>query len=173
MNRVLLSIGCNQYAYMDCLHGAEADASRLYRLLVNEQIGDYNSDLSALLLSPSRRELEDKLDLLLDKAEPIDTFTFYFAGHGAVKAGSYYMATADSRKEMLSGSAFSLSQILLRVGERAPTQTFIIIDSCQSGGLSNDLNSIVKSSVLGDEGTPAVTLFSYSGTKSIRERSRG
>ncbi|UZK67328.1 hypothetical protein [Sphingomonas sp. M1-B02] len=54
--------------------------------------------------------------------------------------------------------ALSLADLLRMVAEAAPKQTYLFIDACQSGGLISDLNVILKSEVMGELGTPGVTL---------------
>jgi uncharacterized caspase-like protein len=88
----------------------------------------------------------------------IDTFTCFFAGHGGVRSGSFYMLVRDSASEALSFSALSLSDLFLAIGEAAPSQSNIVIDACEAGGLIADLGVLLKSNLLGDAGTPGITL---------------
>jgi hypothetical protein len=99
---------------------------------------------------------------VLFAGERLDTFTFFFAGHGGVKSGSFYMCLKDSRADALSASGLSLSDFFLNLSEAAPAQSNIIIDACESGGLIADLGVLLKSSVLGDAGTPGITLLATS-----------
>jgi hypothetical protein len=99
---------------------------------------------------------------VLFNGEPLDTFTFFFAGHGGVKSGSFYMCLRDSKPEALSASGLSLSELFLNLSEAAPAQSNIIIDACESGGLIADLGVLLKSNLIGDAGTPAITLLATS-----------
>lgn len=69
------------------------------------------------------------------------------------------MALRDSRPQALSATALSLADLFRMIAEAAPKQTYLIIDACQSGGLISDLNVILKSEVMGEFGTPGVTIL--------------
>ena len=160
--RRLLSIGCNAYENLSSLTGAEADARRMFDTLLRPDIGGYDTERSCLLLSPSIAELRQAIAEILFESSPIDTFTFFFAGHGGVRAGSFYMCVRDSRSDALSVSAQSLSDIFRSIGEAAPAQSNLIIDACESGGLIADLGVLLKRDVIGDAGTPGITLVATS-----------
>jgi hypothetical protein len=140
------------------LSGAEADARDLFRTLMRPEVGDYDGARSRLLLSPTLQDVRSALTNVLFETGPLETLALSFAGHGAVGAGSFYMAVRDSRSQALSATAMSLADLLRMVAEAAPKQTYIFIDACQSGGLISDLNVILKSEVMGELGTPGVTL---------------
>ena len=160
--RVLLSIGCNTYEHAGALTGAEADARRIFETLVRPNVGDYDETASRLLLSPSVDDVRSALRETLFANGTIDTFTFFFAGHGGVRAGSFYMWVRDTSSEAQSISALSLSDLFRGINEAAPTQSNIIIDACESGGLIADLGVLLKTDVLGDAGTPGITLVATS-----------
>ena len=157
--RALLAIGCNAYDYLDGLACAEADADTVFRLLIEPSIGDYDVERSRLLLSPTLQEVRGALATMLFDGEALDTLTITFAGHGAVSSGSFYMATRDSRIHALSATALSLADLFRMIAEAAPKQTYLFIDACESGGLISDLNVILKSEVMGEFGTPGITLL--------------
>lgn len=157
--RALIAIGCNDYEHLNPLTGAEADAAEIYDALIQPQIGDYDVSRSSILRSPSLQEVRDALTATLFSGETLDTLTIAFAGHGAVSGGSFYMALRDSRGQALSATALSLADLFRMIAEAGPKQTYLIIDACQSGGLIADLNVILKSEVMGELGTPGVTLL--------------
>ncbi|MDD5389375.1 MAG: caspase family protein [Gallionellaceae bacterium] len=161
--RLLISIGCNAYDHAQPLTGAEADARRMFESLIRTDVGEYDPARSRLLLSPTVDEVRQALrDVLFPSDGDIDTFTFFFAGHGGVRAGSFYMWVCDSRPDAQSMSALSLSDLFRSINEAAPAQSNIIIDACESGGLIADLGVLLKSDVIGDAGTPGVTLVATS-----------
>src|SRR5689334_18885417 len=106
--RVLISVGCNNYTYCNPLYGADPDARRVFETLIQPRIGDYDFASSHLLLSPTLNELQSAIVDSMFRREPIDTLTLFFAGHGKVKSGSFYMCVKDSRDDALSGTALSL-----------------------------------------------------------------
>lgn len=160
--RVLLAIGCNTYDHVPSLGGAEADASRIFEILLRPEAGDYDLGGSRLLLSPTLEMVRRAVAEALFEHGPIDTFTFYFAGHGRVAGGSFYMAVRDSKPNALSVSSFSLSDLFRGLGEAAPKQSNVIIDACESAGLISDLNAIVKPNLMGNQNTPEIALLATS-----------
>jgi len=160
--RILISIGCNLYDDANTLTGAETDAQRIFDALVRPEVGDYDSNRSRLLLSPSIDEVRTALREALFSNGVIDTFTFFFAGHGGMRAGSFYMWVRDTRSEAQSITALSLSDLFRSINEATPNQSNIIIDACESGGLIADLGVLLKSDMLGDAGTPGITLVATS-----------
>jgi len=87
--RILIAIGCNAYDHQNSLNGAERDAQRVFSVLTRPELGDYHPERSRLLLSPSVIEVREALREVLFSNGPIDTFSFFFAGHGGVRSGSF------------------------------------------------------------------------------------
>jgi Caspase domain len=162
--RALLAIGCDKYDHLSPLNGAECDASCIFELLAQTNIGDYDHSRSSLLKSPTLQEARATLTAMLFGDESLDTLTIAFAGHGAVSGGSFYMAMRDSHPKALSATALSLAELLRMIADASPRQTYLVIDACQSGGLISDLNVIVKSELMGKLGTPGVTLLAMSAS---------
>jgi hypothetical protein len=165
--RALIAIGCDAYEHLGLLSGAEADAHDVFATLMRPEVGDYDVARSRLLLSPTLPQVRNALaDVLFDDG-PLDTLTLSFAGHGTVGAGSFYMALRDSKLHSLSATALSLADLFRMIAEAAPKQTYLFIDACQSGGLISDLNVILKSEVMGDVGTPGVTLVATAAANQL------
>lgn len=160
--RAFISIGCNKYDHLPVLDGAELDARRTFDTLISPSAGEFDADFSSLLLSPTTIEVQSAITKVLFSGEQIETFVIFFAGHGATKAGSFYMCCRDARESALSATAFSLADLFLKIGEAKPKQSYIIIDACESGGLIADLGVILKSELLGKAGTPGITLLATS-----------
>lgn len=156
--RVLLAIGCDDYDTESKLGGAELDAQRVFTALMRPEIGDYDPTRSELLRSPTLDEIRAAVRRVLFAPGDIDTFTFFFAGHGAVESGSFYMLPKDSPARGLSMGALSLADLFRWISEAAPAQSNIVIDACEAGGLIADLGVLLKSDLIGDSGTPGVTL---------------
>lgn len=165
--RALIAIGCDAYDHLDPLSGAEADARDVFATLMQPEVGDYDAARSRLLLSPTLQQIRDALTVVLFEGGPLDTLTLTFAGHGAVGAGSFYMASRDSKLHSLSATALSLADLLRMVAEATPKQSYLFIDACQSGGLIADLNVILKSEVMGEFGTPGVTLVASAAANQL------
>jgi hypothetical protein len=160
--RVLFCVGCDAYDNVQPLKGAEKDARRMFEALTDTDKGAYARERSRLVLSPTLEELRSELLEALFAGGPLDTFTFFFAGHGSVSGGTFYMAVKNSRVEALSMSAFSLSELFRSLNEAQPPQSNIIMDACESGGLIKDLRTILNSGSLGEGGSPAISLLATS-----------
>lgn len=165
--RALIAIGCDAYDHIGPLSGAEADARDIYSTLMRPEVGDYDVVRSRLLQSPTLQEVRDALAAVLFDGGALDTLALSFAGHGAVGAGSFYMALRDTKVTALSATALSLADLLRMVAEAAPKQTYLFMDACQSGGLISDLNVILKSEVMGKLGTPGVTLVATAAANQL------
>ncbi|MGA7436758.1 MAG: hypothetical protein WBW32_01375 [Luteibacter sp.] len=132
----------------------------MFDALSNPAVGDYDPALSRLLLSPTIEEVRQTLmDVLYKAPGRIDTFTFFFAGHGGVASHNFYLWARNSRADALAPSAFSLSHLFQALHEVRPSQTNIIIDACNSGGLVHDLSALLKPESLGAQGTPGISLI--------------
>lgn len=148
MNRILIAVGCDQYDFLSALHGAERDASAVYDQLT-EPNGDYTAASSLLLRSPSIDEIVSALSKLPFGSGDISTLTFFFAGHGGHKSGTYYLCARDTHPARLSTSGLAVSRILSVITELRPLQANVIIDACQSGGAMLDSVALLRADALG------------------------
>lgn len=153
----LLCIGIDSYQHLGNLYGAEKDATDVFRQLCSTK--DYDEATSKLLISPHPNEITTALHDLFSAASETDVFTFYFAGHGMVKAGSFYLCTANSIEERLSTTAFSIVTLFSIINEIHPSQVNIIIDACQAGGASFDLNQLLKPESIGSSSASSISFL--------------
>lgn len=160
--RALLAIGCDQYDHSTQLEGAERDAQRVFDALTRPEVGEYDPTRSQLLLSPSYEQFRQALKSVLFAAPRPETFTLFFAGHGSVSSGAFYLWVKDSDHVGLSMSAVSLADLFRSLNEAAPQQSNVIIDACESGGLIEDLGALLKPGLLGNAGSPGLTLVATS-----------
>ncbi|MFJ7788957.1 caspase domain-containing protein [Pseudomonas sp. NPDC096925] len=160
--RILLSIGCNIYEHAQTLNGAERDAQRIFDALTKPEVGQFDTEKSALLLSPTIDEVRQALRNTLFGDTPLENFTLFFAGHGGVSSGSFHMWLRDTNPRTQSMSSLALGDLFRFLNETSPKQSNIIIDACQSGGLITDLGVLLKPDLMGDAGTPALTLVATS-----------
>jgi Caspase domain len=170
--RVLVSIGCNAYDHTSELTGAELDAQRMFDSLLRPEIGQYDVGRSRLLLSPTLDQVRQCLRGALFADPKPETFTFFFAGHGGVNTGSFHMWVSDSSPSAQSMTALSLAELFRFLNEVSPRQSNIIIDACESGGLIADLGVLLKPELLGDAGTPVLTLVATSAQNQTAEETR-
>lgn len=164
-NRVLLCIGCDDYDFLGKLGGAQEDAKNIYRLLRSSELGNYPEITSRLLLSPICADVDHALSELISVNEEIDTLTIFFAGHGGVAKGSYYLCMKDTIFGKFSTSGYSLSRLFEIINEASPSQCNIIIDACESGGLVSNLATLIKPDLIGMANTSGISIFATSAAK--------
>src|ERR1035437_7992216 len=152
---VLLCIGCDTYDFLSGLSGAERDAEDVSALLASQPDG-YDSGASALLLSPNLSSIQTALNAVLSSGANVDVFTFFFAGHGEVKAGSFYLCVRDSTPDRLSTTAFPMISLFSVINELHPSQVNIVIDACHAGGSSFDLNQLAKPVAIGSSDASSI-----------------
>lgn len=157
MKRVLFAIGCDSYQHLDQLTGAENDATQVQAALVGANAAAYETTF--LLRSPTFSELRDQLSQLSTAGEKIDVFTFFFAGHGTVKTGSFWMCLRDTHLSKVSTTAYSLSNLLQLVQELNPKHANVVIDACESGGVLGDIRSALRANDFGDAGSTGISLL--------------
>lgn len=162
--RVLVAIGCDTYDSLSCLGGAEADARAVYEHLVTNGWGEYDALNSVLLLSPTSNEVRRVLTSTLFDPPSIDEVTIFFAGHGAVKDDAYFLCLRDSIYERLSVSALPLAAIFGWIAEAKARQTNLVLDACQSGGVARDIGYLLSPGVIGNAGSPGVSILAASAS---------
>ena len=157
--RVALVVGCNDYQALDQLHGAEKDAQDFFATVCSPVLGGYDVAASKLLLSPSLEEIRTAISETLFDQQDISVFTFFFAGHGGAKSGSYFLCLSDTRSERMSTTALPLSSLFAALNEAMPSQSNVVIDACNAGGLVEDLGTLLKPDNIGKSGSPSISLF--------------
>jgi hypothetical protein len=147
----LIAIGCNSFddPSWGQLEGAENDARSMFEKLVQEGLGEFSSEHSKLLLSPSLSEVRTVISETLFGIENIECFTLFYAGHGEVKDGTYFLTCRDSYLARLSLTGLSTSVLFSYINEVKCAHTNIIIDACFSAGLVHDIGSLLKPEIIG------------------------
>lgn len=144
---ILLSIGCNRYDHIGNLTSAELDAAGIFEALTVGPAALYSRDVSRLLLSPEKADIETALRSLLQNHKDLDTFALFFAGHGGMSDGSLYLCPRGTYLDALSVSAINIVEILRAVTELRPRQAYIVIDACESGGVAFDLTAVLRQDI--------------------------
>lgn len=161
MNNYLLSIGCNKYISpsINNLAGAENDASNVFNCLVDSEHSIYNKNISKCIKSPTLEDVRKSLENILYDAVCPDIFTLFFAGHGGINDSTYYLLLKDSNIDRLSLSAISLSEIFKIISSSGVKHINLVIDACNTGGLVNDLMTIIKPEIIGNKGSIGVSIL--------------
>lgn len=82
-----------------------------------------------------------------------------FAGHGGVVDGTYYLLPRDADPKRYVFTGFCLSELFRMVSTANLNHVNIVIDACNTGGLVNDLGSLLKPEVIGKRGTFGVSIL--------------
>ncbi len=157
--RVLFSIGCDSYQHLNKLNGAEHDAGSIQRKLTSTELSCIRPEDSYLLRSPSRAQLDETLLELQDRYEEIESFTLFFAGHGAEANDSYFLCLSDTRADRLSTTGFALSRLFEFFNELKAAHCNVIIDACHAGGMVSNLSILLKPEVIGKANSFGVSFF--------------
>ncbi len=152
----LLCIGCNQYEFLNTLHGAERDAQAMFSALTSGNF--YSKHHAKLLLSPSIQDAAKEISSSL-RQNNIDVFTFFFAGHAGGKNGSFFLALRDSEPSALSTTALPLSRMFEMINEFKPRQVNIIVDGCQAGSSATSVSTLLHPENIGTIEASSVSFF--------------
>lgn len=156
--KILLSIGCDKYEYLSPLFSAELDAAKILQELTTSQ-SLINGQNSTLLLSPSTNQLRAKLEFIQDHYSTIESLTIFFAGHGGVSNGSYYLCLKDTKQDRLATTGLALSHLFEFLNEIKAAHCNLIIDACQAGGIISDLGALLKPDIIGKAKSCGVSIF--------------
>ncbi|MGA2242588.1 MAG: hypothetical protein ABSH11_11230 [Verrucomicrobiota bacterium] len=169
----LICIGCNVYQFLTTLNGAEKDATDIFNLL-SRRNEEYKPESSQLLLSPNNEGIRAGFNAAFPDGSQIDVLTIFFAGHAGIKGGSFYLCSSDSDPERLSTTAFPIIDLFSMINEFHPKQVNVVVDACQSGGASFDLNQLLKPEIVGSsEGTSITFLGACSSGQLAGETRNG
>ena len=108
---VLISIGCNRYLHVKPLGSAETDANAIFDALTKSSASIYNSHSSIILLSPTKTVIENSIHGVLKQQKGLDVFSLYFAGHGIMQDGSFYLCPSDVSPDAVSVTAINISTV--------------------------------------------------------------
>ncbi|MGI2191522.1 caspase family protein [Shewanella baltica] len=161
MKAYLVSIGCDKYQSetLNDLSGAENDASAIYDVLVDSEYSIYEKESSYLLKSPVISDVKDTLEEVLFDKECPDIFTFFFAGHGGVVDGTYYLCLNETKTDRMSFTGLPLTEIFRIVSSSKVKHVNLVIDACNTAGLVNDLFSLIKPELMGAKGSFGISIL--------------
>ena len=158
--KILIAIGCDNYSYdnVQNLFAAENDAKAIFDALVNCEDSIYDEAASFLLLSPTSEEIKAAIEEATFRPEPVEISIFY-AGHGAVKNGSYFLLARNSHPNRLTVSSVGMTDVFRWLNEANVIDSNIVIDSCHAGGLAHDLPAFLSPSEIGASGMPSLSIL--------------
>lgn len=164
-DRISICVGCNTYdsQRIGDLLSAELDALSVHEKLINKSVGAYSENDSEILASPTLSSLRAALKGIAG-IENISTLTFYFAGHGVIRNGNYYLVLRDSNLDALSLTAFALSDLFRVISDFNIPHSNIILDTCHSGAAWSQLGPLLNSENMGSFNTPGVFILAMSAS---------
>ncbi|PWW81683.1 hypothetical protein CR164_09770 [Prosthecochloris marina] len=159
--KVLVAIGGDYYSSekLPDLTGAENDATAIFDLLLSKEKSFYDKDRSILLNSPSCQETKAAIEEAIFNSIGEMDFCLFFAGHGCVKDGAYYLCVKDTSIDRLSVTAISITDLFMWINEAKVRDTSIVIDACQAGGVGYDVAAFLKPDKIGHFGSPSVSIL--------------
>jgi uncharacterized caspase-like protein len=157
--RVTICVGCDEHDYLRPLEGAASDAREVYESLLRENAGNYDAEISVLLLSPTVSDFNVSLGSVLYNNATVDVFTLFFAGHAAVSFETLYLGFRDTDASKLPLTGYSFSELVRAVVSTRPAQANFVLDACNSGGLGYDLATILRASLLGTAESTGVSFL--------------
>ncbi len=161
MTRIAIVCACDTFSadtQLGPLPGTRLDGTRMFSLLSDPEFGGYDTAASQYLRNPTRANI---LDAFLQTSEYTDvsTFTIYFATHGFLENGQFFICLSDTRTAKLSLSALSASSLFEFIRDIGARHTNLVLDTCHSGGLGTGLSTLLSASSLGDAGSLSISIF--------------
>jgi uncharacterized caspase-like protein len=163
--RILLSVGCDDYLHVPRLNGAVKDAKAVFSALVGNQEHQYDVEHSKLLLSPNAEHFRKTLSETLYSNSDITVFTLFFAGHAAVFDETLYLALVDTLSDRIPATAIGFPEVLRTTTGARPKQANFILDACNAAGLSFDIGSILKRTIVGNSDTMGISFIASSAAE--------
>lgn len=138
--RYALLIGINNYndiAISD-LEKARNDAKVMGKVL--KEMGQFDKifvmtdDVAPKSnLYPTKLNIEEKLDSILNFAKKRDLFVFFFSGHGISDYDEYgYLVTIDTIADKQFNTSLKISHIVEKLKKRRIKKSLLILDACRS-----------------------------------------
>lgn len=154
----LICIGCDAYDFLSPLDCAEADAKAMFDILTTA--GDpYSIDHAVLLRSPTTEQARQALTQVFPLKPGCDSVTFFFAGHGGMAGGSFFLCLSDCQGDKLSTTGLSISSLFTMINQFRPIQVNLVIDACSAGGSSSDLGTLIKTEFSGSSTSSSIAFL--------------
>lgn len=144
--RIALLIGNQEFSNesgLDALRGAKNDVDELAAVLRDRARGGFH--VSTFLEQP-HHALELAIVEALQAAAVDDFVLIYYSGHGKLSpSGKLYLATANTKRNALQGTALSAWSLHEAVSDSACREVVLLLDCCYSGAVSQGLRGSLES----------------------------
>lgn len=135
--RKALVVGLDSYQHISPLHGCVNDAYGVKAMLERHADGSVNFGVRLLAGAGdivTRHELREGIRDLFSGDEEIALL--YFAGHGYIESTGGYLCAGDTKT---GDDGLALSDILAFANKSKSRNKIIILDSCHSGGIAQNV----------------------------------
>lgn len=141
-NRWGIVVGVNYYEDSDIpsLNKAVNDSEGFYEAL--KTFGQFPENRLFLMndkarerdLLPTKNKIEQKLDYILDMAEPEDLIIFYFSGHGVTdkKTNRGYLIPSDASNRKVYQTSISIEEIVSQIKAKGIKKSILMLDACRN-----------------------------------------
>jgi len=142
----ILAVGISLYADPNRnLPVARNDATDLVRLLQERNAKQYRGEQAIKIYDrlASRQAILHGLERLASAASNQDVVVIYYAGHGVVRDGEFYLLPADALGPE-SVNRISAAELATAIGRIPAGRKLVIVDACQSGGAMTRLAGVLS-----------------------------
>ncbi len=141
-NRWGIIVGVNYYedSEIPSLNKAVNDSEGFYEVL--KTFGQFSENRLILMndkakerdLFPTKNKIEQKIDYVLDMAEPDDLIIFYFSGHGITdkKTNRGYLIPSDASNKKVFQSSISIEEIVTQIKSKGIKKSILMLDACRN-----------------------------------------
>ncbi|MEM6642576.1 MAG: caspase family protein [Bacteroidota bacterium] len=137
----VLAVGINKYENANLnLNYARPDATSFSRQM-KEQGSAIYSEVQVHTLydgDASREKILNKVEALAEVLSINDVFIFYFAGHGSMVDGDFYLVSTEAKRlydnSRIREYGIEAQELQLAMREIKALKQLVIMDACQSGG---------------------------------------
>jgi WD40 repeat protein len=150
---------------------ARNDAAEFVRVLQQHNVRQYRAEPAIKIYDriASRQGILHGLERLASIARAQDVAVIYYAGHGVLNGGEFYLLPADAA-DPESANRISAAEFAAAVGRISAKRKLVIVDACQSGGALTKLAKILSTA----RGTSIrVMASSQSGAMEMRRLNHG
>ena len=130
------------------LQAGKADAARVYRAMINPELGACDSKLSPapLFECPSREKFHTELAKVLNLITPEDQLVLYFSGHGTFKNRLFCLVFPDAN--------YPFQNLLNEITANDVSRALLILDACHSGAAIDAGLKSFSEDIISDERLP-------------------
>ncbi|BAZ38139.1 hypothetical protein NIES4101_40740 [Calothrix sp. NIES-4101] len=166
-----ITIGVNQYDYLQPLNYAKRDAKLMHDFLRNEAsfeqvyfFADDSPDVAGKSTRPNRANLRHFLLTRFDKPfmEAGDNFWFFFSGHGMRYADRDYLMPSDGNPGDVADTAIPINFVSERLRRCGADNVVLILDACRNQGGGNKGEGLGRQTAEEARQTGVISIFSCS-----------